>query len=784
MFLRILKNDLKRKKTMNCILLLFVILSAVFAASSVNNIITVMNGIDYYFDKAGMTDYIIIASEPEGSEPLSKLLDKENCITNYKKEQLIEATSEVFTRDGKMLNDFGVGTIMSIDEAKLNYFDSENNIITKVEQGKVYISGEMPEKAKLEPGDTFKMTLGETEMTFEFVGAAKDAFLDTTGTPRFFINNADFEKLSKDSAAKDSMSSAYYINTNDTDALDEAITKFDNVNSSHSVTLLKTAYFMDMLVAAMMLILGICLILVSFVVLRFTIGFTIVEEFREIGVMKAVGIKNSAIRMLYLVKYLGIAVIGAVIGFFASFPFGNMLIASASKRIVLGNDNSVIIGILCSIAVVIIILSFCWGCTRQIKKLSPIDAVRSGQTGERFSKKSVMHLGKSRLGSTGFLSLNDVTSAPKQYGIITAVFTICILLVMILAITANTISGKNLLYLFGLIESDVYYLGDTKSIVEVTKGTKTREEVIRDLENTLKDNDMPGRVFFEELYLLPFSVGDKQKSLTFQICRDTKASDYIYSEGTAPQYENEIALGTGAAERFGVKIGDTVKLRISGEEKEYVVTALFKSMFNLGEIGRLHESVDLPESDTTGYFAYQINFDDNPDSEVIEERVKKLKDIFDSELVYDTVGYCRDSTGVAATVISVKYLVLTLALIIIIMISVLMERSFISREKAEIALMKAVGFRSSAIIAQHTLRFVIVGVFASVIAAAICLPATKLVIGPVFASLGASGMSFEIAPFETFAVYPAIVLAATLAGTFFTALYTKTIKASDTADIE
>lgn len=47
MFLRILKKDLKRKKTMNVILLIFVILCSTFAAASVNNIIAVTGGLDF-----------------------------------------------------------------------------------------------------------------------------------------------------------------------------------------------------------------------------------------------------------------------------------------------------------------------------------------------------------------------------------------------------------------------------------------------------------------------------------------------------------------------------------------------------------------------------------------------------------------------------------------------------------------------------------------------------------------------------------------------------------------
>ena len=56
MFFHILKKDLKRKKTMNIIVVLFVVLSAMFASSSVNNIVTVMGGIDNFMEKAGIAD--------------------------------------------------------------------------------------------------------------------------------------------------------------------------------------------------------------------------------------------------------------------------------------------------------------------------------------------------------------------------------------------------------------------------------------------------------------------------------------------------------------------------------------------------------------------------------------------------------------------------------------------------------------------------------------------------------------------------------------------------------
>ena len=54
MYWNILKRDIKRKKTMNVILLLFTILAAVFVASGLNNVVTVMNGTDYFLKKPGL----------------------------------------------------------------------------------------------------------------------------------------------------------------------------------------------------------------------------------------------------------------------------------------------------------------------------------------------------------------------------------------------------------------------------------------------------------------------------------------------------------------------------------------------------------------------------------------------------------------------------------------------------------------------------------------------------------------------------------------------------------
>lgn len=787
MYLRILKKDLKRKKTMNCILLLFVLMSAMFASSSVNNIVSVMGGLDHYFEKADMADHFIIARDPAEDSEIVKTLDKSENVSDYRRERVTFGTADnIIKGENETAGFSNVAIFMSFDEVKLNIFDKNNEQITSVEQGEVYFPAWTASDEDVSEGDELELKIGENSVKVKFAGFTKDALFGSPflGMPRMILSDADYQTLVKNGIGESSGGSIYYIDSDNTDALAEDIADMPNITLTLDSGTIRMAYIMDIIVAALMLVVSVCLILIAFSVLKFTIGFTLTEEFHEIGVMKALGLKNRSIRGLYLVKYLGISVIGAAIGYAASIPFGNMMLMSVGDRMVLGNDSETSIGILCAVAVVLIIMLFCHGCTGKIKKMSPIDAVRSGQTGERFKKKGLLSLSKSKLRANDFLPLNDVLSSPKQYGMITAIFTLCMLLVTILANTANTLKSDSLLHLLGVTKSDLFY-SDSATMMNIMGGTKSVDEAKREIEEKLAELGLPASVTFEAWYKLPVEADGKRLNVTVLQNTDTKCSDYVYSEGTPPQNAHEVAFTPQIAEKLGVGVGDNVNITIGENTEEYTVSALFISFNNLGEIGRFHESADMSSMLMTSAHSFQINFDDRPDDKTIEERKEQLRKDFDTDLVFNAAEFVEDCTGAADIVSAVKDLVLIIGIVIILLISVLMERSFISKEKSEIALMKALGFKNRSVVAHHSMRFVISAVIAGIVSCALCLPLTKLIIDPIFGIMGAiGGIKYTIKPLEIFVIYPLIMIAFTITGASLTALYTRTIKASDTADIE
>jgi len=788
MFLNILKKDLKRKKTMNVILLIFIIISTMFVASSVNNIMSVTKALDNFFEIADVPDYFLVLKGKDTVTTMGDTLKDVKGVEDYGCEEMIMADSSAFSFEGKGIDFKNTSIIMSFDSAQTKYFDMKNQEITKVEEGTVVLSGKTIANSDIEVGDMLTIKVGSKTLDVKVAQSCKDAVLgsDLMGMARFLLSEKDFQYLYSDNEEGVIYGSFWYLNTNDIDEITKVINNTDDVVFNGDKAMVKMAYALDMVIAGILLVISVCLIVVSFVVLKFTITFTLSEEFREIGVMKAIGLKNTRIRLLYLTKYLAMSVVGAFIGFFGSIPFGKMLLDNVSKSIVIKGENTILTNLICCIAVVAVILLFSFVCTSRVKKFTPIDAIRNGQTGERYTKKSFLRLRNSHGKPSFFMALNDILSAPKRYLSIIFTYTLCMIIVLVLVNSSNTLRSEKLIFTFGVHESDVYLGTENTEIMNAfTSGEREKFDVIlNDIENQMAENDMPCEASIDLYFKFNISHGDKNfKSMTLYGI-NTTTDMYFYHEGTAPQNKNEVAITPLTAEKLDAEIGDTIRIAHSDGEKEYLVTAIYQSMNNLGEGVRLHQDAELDFAQVGGCFAIQLDFTDNPDEKTVLKRIEKIKKIYDGDVMTGS-EMVEMMTGVAGAIDAVKYLTLGLVIVIIALVTVLMERSFIAKEQGEIATLKAIGFNTPSIVKWHSLRFVIIGVVSSLVAIILSTPATNLAIDPVFKMMGAYfGVEYKIKPLEVFVIYPIILLVATIISSVLTSLYTKTIKPSQATTIE
>lgn len=786
MFWRILKKDLKRKKTMNIILLMFVILCSMFAAAAANNIIAVTGGIEHYFDAADVPDVnvkMFNSGESDFEEKIGELASVKEIRTEH---WLCVSSSKYFRYNGKELDNFtNAAYLLSDREMAVNYFDESNHIIESVDKGCFYASASFLQDIDIKEGDEVALAVGDSHLTLKFMGQFKGALFASgkTVAPYLILNSADYDCLDEDEATHIMNCGQFCINTSEVDEIRELAKNYDGVYVNTRKEC-KSIYLYDMLFAYVLMVISIVLMFTAFVVLRFTIGFTISEEFREIGVMKAVGIDSGSIRSLYIVKYLAIAVTGTMIGYFCSVPLGDMMLKTVSKNIVLGGESSALMGLLSSGLVVIVILLFCYGCTRRVNKLSPIDAVRNGQTGERFRKRSLLRLGHSKLPQAVFFPANDVLSSPKQFSIITVVFTLCILLMTLMSNYELTLKSEKLLRFFDVPSSEAHII-DSEIMGEVMIDQSAHKTIIADIEKLLADNGMPGKCTMTISAQFETSHEDKTESVTFRVMKGETNDTFHVDEGSAPQKVDEIAVTAGTLDNLDAEIGDRVTAVINGKEYEFMITGTFSSFVNTTNAAFLYKDFDLGHQKASNVMGVQIHFDGSPDKEQINQNIEKLRSLLETDKVYSTPDYINNFTGMSDTLNATKKMMMVITVIVTALIVILMERSFLSKEKSEIALMKAVGIPDSSIVAQHTLRFVIVSVIACILSTAALMPVSNVMMNWIGNMIGdISGLQCDFDPLEIFVVCPAILIGVTAIGSFLTALYTKTIKASDTASIE
>ena len=791
MYADILKRDLKRKKAMNIILLVFVILATMFVSSSVNNIINVTTALDEYFELANVPDYCAFTINKMVDEDVDGAIKSAESIEDYKKEEILFLSySNIIFEEDKVAIE-GSNMLQSDKVFGMNYILSDGSILEEVKPGEIYLTDGKAKSIGVKKGEKIVINIENVSREFTFVDTVKDAALgsEMNSMCRYIISEEDYNYLAADETINKLYGGCiYFIQTDDLKG-----TKRELSSVSEAFTLVadwdmfKLTYLMDMIATGVLLVVSIVLILIAFIVLRFTIAFTLAEEFREIGVMKAIGIKTSKIRSLYLIKYSAISVIGALIGLGLSFPFGKTLISVTPDFVVMSNQSPVVVNAICAVVVVGIIMLFCYGCTNKVNKMSPIDAIRNGQTGERFKKKTVLSLGKSRLSSPVFLAVNDIVSSPKRFGIITLTYLLCLLLLLILSIGEITMKSKKMAKVFGFSNFDVTLVFKDASIDYLTD--RGRELMIRDLEEVeavLNENGMNANCAQEVLFSLPVIYEGNQSNVVVYQGIGNEIGQYEYIEGIAPESIDEIAITRITSKKTGAGIGDTVTLKTTDGEMDFIITAIFQSMLNQGDGIRVHEDVELNYIESQGALSMQVYFTDKPNAKEIANRMDRIEDLFPDVMSVDTCEhFVEECFGASETVNTIKTMVTILTVVLTILVTVLMERSFIIKEQSEIALMKAIGTTNIKIYAYHTLRILFVGIVAIVLSEIIVMPVTHLCLDPIYKMMGMElAMDYVINPMEMFMVFPLIILVVPAVSAFVTSLYTRIIKSWDMANAE
>lgn len=759
MFLKILKKDLRRKKVMNTVLLVLIILASTLVASSSSLMYSTSSALTSFISKSKVADLnVTLANKPEYAADIQQWLENEKKVEAvYTQKQIAVQPNQIGMPEGRA--DFSGNTsfVLSTVPDQVNLIYDEDNELYSLRQGEMGLPVSLMLASGVQAGEQISLTNGGVTRTYTVKGYFKDAFMgaDLLGLKRIMLSAEDFAEIGH-SLPQDTLMILWSFIAAPGVASSEVSNSFAGadlpVNFEVDKSLVSMTYMTDRIISAMMFAISLFLIFIAFLTLRFTIVSTLQDEYKEIGVMKAIGFRNQAIKRLYLTKYMGLACLGGAVGLGISIPLTALMSRKTSQYLIMpGGSISTIISILSTVAIIGFILLFCLLCMRKINKASAIDAIRQGQTGERFKASRRIHLHKSRFLHTAFfLALSDVLNRLKSYTSLILTLVLSAAIILIPVNLTNTIVSPTFLEYFGTVGADFY----TTTVV----GDKTTQEIQQEkaeISRSMKEQGFDVSLAANYALMTKYISDDGQENRRINGQKNDFAESVPFLEGTAPILKNEIAVTTIMSEKYGKQVGDNMIFEIDGVQSTFIITGLFQSISNEGYAVWIAQDYN-PQVIGAYLFSGTINAPADQKAEVIKDIHNQFSDL-NIKSALEMLG--EITGGFMSQLRSINALLTAIICIITFFITSLFVRLMITKEVHGIAVMKSIGFTNSAIRLWQVLRILIIMAVSLILGVITANTLGGRLLGIIFRIFGLTKLELTIVPLQVYLFYPLLILA-------------------------
>jgi len=768
MYYRIIRNDILRNKAITLTTMVFVAAAAMLVSLAAILIINLSGAIDTLMTRAKTPHFMQMHSGKMDTGQLAAFAAQNGDVAEFQVLEFINVDGARIVFEKSSLADSVQDNGFSVQSEKFDYLlDLDGNMI-RVSDGEIYVPICYMQDGSTKVGDTVEVFGRE----FIVGGFLRDSLMNSllASSKRFLVSRNDFmgirelgnveyliEFRLKDISALGAFENAYTSAGLDANGPTLTYPLFKTMNA-----------ISDGLMIAVILLVSVLVVMIAFMCIRFTLLAKIEEDYREIGVMKAIGLRVSDIKKIYLAKYAAIAAVGSLLGYTLSFVFRDMLLENI--RLYMGESENasfaLLFGIIGVLLVFLAIMAYVNGVLKRFQKISPAEAVRFGISQEKSAGTRLFRLSRNRLlGTNVFLGIRDVLARKGLYATMLAVLVISAFIIIVPQNLYNTISSKGFIAYMGIGQSDLRVdIQQTDNVSEKAAEIAAAMEADSTISKYVVLVTKPFRVKMEDgsEEQIKVELGDH---LIFPI---------KYAEGGAPATGDEIALSVLNARELDKKVGDGITLTIDGQEKNLTVCGIYSDVTNGGKTAKA------VFADPSADIMWSVISAELSAKSLIREKTAEYAERFGFAKVSDIDEYVVQTFG--STINSVRkasQAAVGVALSITILVTLLFMRMLVVKDRYSIAVMKAFGFTNSDITAQFVSRSVFVLLIGIVLGTLLANTLGEALAGVVIASFGASSFEFVVDPLAAYLVCPLLMVVSTLVVTIFGTLDAGRIKISE-----
>ncbi|MFF5996430.1 ABC transporter permease [Lysinibacillus sp. KU-BSD001] len=758
MYFRIIRNDMLKSKMITLITVIFVAIAAMLVSLAAILMVNLSSALDTLMIKAKTPHFMQMHSGEIDTARLTSFAEHNSNVDEFQIVEFLNIDGAQIILGESALAGNVQDNGFSVQNKKFDYLlDLEGNIIN-VSDGELYVPISYMRDNTTKVGD--KATISGKEFTV--AGFLRDSQMNSTlsASKRFLISENDYEEIK----SRGSIEYLIEFRLKDSSALGAFETAYASAGlEANGPTVTYKLFKMmnalsDGMMIAVILLISALIIIIAFMCIRFTLLAKIEDDYLEIGVMKAIGLRVSDIQKIYLAKYAAIAVVGGILGFGLSNMFKGMLLENI-RLYMGGSENSsfaAALGIISILLVLFLIIFYVKRVLQRFRKISAAEAIRFGTSQEKNIGAKRFVLSTNRLFNTNiFLGIQDVLARKRLYATMLAVLVISAFIMIVPQNLYNTISSKSFIGYMGV--------GNYDMRIDIQQTDNIAEKVAVISKTISSDNTISNyTVLTTKIFKAKMEDGSEENiKIEFG---DHMTFPIEYSDGRAPAKENEIALSTMNADEMNKKVGDVLTLVIEGKEKELTVSGIYSDITNGGKTAK---AIFTDKSTNIMWSIISAEFS-NPS--LVDRKVSEYADRFNFAKISDVDEFVKQTFG--STISSVKmasYASVTIALIITALVTLLFMKMLVVKDKYSIAVMKVLGFTNTDIAAQYISRSLFVLISGIILGTLLANTLGEVLAGAVISSFGASSFKFTVNPLSAYLFSPllmtGVVLIATMVGT-------------------
>ena len=434
--LKILKKDFLRKKGVMLIVFLFIMLSAFLMSAGSHLIVELSTSLNALFSAARSPHFVQMHAGDLDRNEVKRWAQRNPLVDEYQLVEMVTMDGSALAFSGEEENE--EHSVMDLGFVTQNenfdyLLDMENRPL-RLSPGEVAVPVYYLQNRNVKRGDSLLIE-GERSTTRLTVAAfLRDAQMNSSivHSKRFLLHKSDYTALRAHFNEREYLIEFTLTDAERVDAFADAYQASGLPKKGPSVDyrLFKTLNAItDGIVAAVVIVLSLLIMAIALLCLRFTLIATLEDDYREIGVMKAIGMRIGDIQRMYLFKYCALAALAALLGYLASLPFtrvlsGNILLylGGAQKTyfqhvLPLAGAGFTILIVFVSTALIL----------RRVKRISAMEALRGGTVpgnGGKFSCGGrLLGLEHSRrLNLNVFLGIRDVVQRFRMFALLGFIF--------------------------------------------------------------------------------------------------------------------------------------------------------------------------------------------------------------------------------------------------------------------------------------------------------------------------------------------------------------------------